>query len=109
MVPDALGKGDVVVDGAMTERQIWEATDLFGDRALFVVLRITEETRQRQSDRDRDREGRRLATALGEDAHGRTGPDELYDLAIDNEATSPKGCAREIVALARERWPGAQL
>ena len=108
LVRDALGKGNVVVDGAMTERQIREAQGSFGDRAMFVVLRITEETRQ-QRQSDRDREGRRLATALGEDAHGRTGPDELYDLVIDAEATSPKGCAREIVALARERWPVAQL
>lgn len=105
---EALAKGNVVVDGAMTERQIREAKGSFDDQALFVVLKITEETRQRRQ-RDRDREGRRLATPLGDDAHSMTGPDELYDLVIDAEATSPKGCARGIISAARERWPGVSL
>lgn len=108
LAQDALVSGNVVVDGAMTERQVRETKDAFGDKALFVVLKITEESRQRRQ-RARDREGRRLASPLGGDAHSMTGPDELYDLVIDAEATSPKGCAREVVALARERWPGAQL
>lgn len=75
---------------------------------MLVVLRITEETRQRRQ-RDRDHEGRRLATPLGDDAHRMSGSDELYDLVIDAEATSPKGCAREILGLASQRWPDRQL
>lgn len=108
LTQEAFRKGNVLVEGAITERQVRDAKASFGDRAVFVVLRITEETRQRRQ-RDRDREGRPLATALGENAHSRTGPDEIYDLVIDTETTSAKGCAQEILTFASQRWADARL
>ncbi len=105
---EALLNANVLVEGTMTARHAVEARAMFGDQAMFAILRIKAETRARRQD-DRDRAGRPLGTPWTQDGHDMPGPDDLYDLVIDADEMSAKSCAQEILTFAAERWPDARL
>lgn len=46
---------NLIVDGAWTERQVVEAQDQFGDKGLYIVLRIDESERRRRESLRKDR------------------------------------------------------
>ncbi|MDP9069298.1 MAG: hypothetical protein M3N53_13270 [Actinomycetota bacterium] len=88
----------VVVDGSLPATYVKEAKERFGDKALFVTLRVTESERRRRERSRRDRspiQWNERMTSLG-------GGRELYDLVIDSTATSPDDAARQILRAARE-------
>jgi chloramphenicol 3-O-phosphotransferase len=85
---EALSKdATVVVDGSLPASYAEEARERFGDKALFVTLRVSESERRRRERTRRDRspvQWNEGMTALG-------GGPELYDLVIDSVTTTP-GC-----------------
>ncbi len=84
----------VLVDGSLPGSYVEEARERFGDKALFVSLRVTESERRRRERARRDRapvQWNERMTALG-------GGPELYDLVIDSVATSPEEAAQEVLA-----------
>jgi chloramphenicol 3-O-phosphotransferase len=84
----------VVVDGSLPAAYVEEARERFGDKAVFVTLRVTESERRRRERTRRDRspvQWNERMTALG-------GGPELYDMVIDSVATSPADAAKEILA-----------
>lgn len=94
--------GNVIADGAWTERQVLDAQERFGSAAFFVILRIDEPERRRRESFRRDRV---LGHPWDPSWHDMPGPDELYDLVIDSRTTTAKESAGLILRAAKERWP----
>lgn len=90
---------NVIVDAALTERQICEVQERFTDKTLFVLLRVTESDRVR---RERSRRDRRLAHTFRQEWHEIVGSDELYHLVLDSSALSPAQCASEVIRTAQD-------
>lgn len=97
---------NVLVDSALRADQVLEARDRFGGRAMFVILRINEETRARRQ-AERDRRGNPLGHLWQPEFASMPGGDELYDLVLDAGALTLVQCARQILDLEDQRWPGS--
>jgi chloramphenicol 3-O-phosphotransferase len=97
---------NVIVDAALTERQIREAKECFTDKTLFVLLRVTESDRVR---RERSRRDRRLANTFRKEWHEIVGSDALYDLVLDSSALNPAQCASRVIRTAQHAWGEVEL
>ncbi len=100
MIDTWLQSSNVIVDGAWTQKQVADAQARFGDRGLYVVLRIDEAERKRRESLRRDR----VLPWWDPSWHAMPGPDDLYDLVVDAKVTSASNSAERILEKAKEAW-----
>jgi len=101
-VEEGLATTDVLVDAALTARQVAEARSRLGASAAFVLLRIDERTRARRQAL-RDRRGKPLGHPWRPEFHSMPGGDELYEIVLDAGSHTAQQCAEHVLELALRR------